>query len=250
MLAAALVRADETFPVLKVGNQIYTNATVTTITPTDIYFTHSKGMGNAKLKDLEPPMQDHFNYHPAGEKKQPGVSDSETKAMLEDAMAQVRKIVNQPVTGIHRTPDMDVAMYPSWFHPGAEQPDFNVVDVRATQHFDYDQFQYVASEQNPNVVFRGRELEFNPMTKYFYTDRSVPKKKLSEADMLELNRLYRIIGTCQAKLAASQANEPAVKRKMDAALAYVTLHKQGTIVTIFALALLLALVRLSKRQVA
>ena len=45
------------------------------------------------------------------------------------------------------------------------------------------------------MVFRGPELEFNAMTKYFYTDRSVPKKKLSEAQMVEMNRLYRIIAT-------------------------------------------------------
>ena len=39
------------------------------------------------------------------------------------------------------------------------------------------------------------------MTKYFYTDRSVPKKKLTEEEMLEINRLYRIIGQDQDRLA-------------------------------------------------
>ena len=43
-------------------------------------------------------------------------------------------------------------------------------------------------------MFRGSDLEFNPMTKYFYTDRSLPKKKLQEYEMLEINRFYRIIG--------------------------------------------------------
>jgi hypothetical protein len=38
------------------------------------------------------------------------------------------------------------------------------------------------------------------MTKYFITDRSVPKKKLTEAEMLEINRLYRIIGHCNQQL--------------------------------------------------
>jgi hypothetical protein len=42
------------------------------------------------------------------------------------------------------------------------------------------------------------------MTKYFYTDRSVPKKRLTEAEMLEINRLYRIIGHDEEQLARSQ----------------------------------------------
>ena len=49
-------------------------------------------------------------------------------------------------------------------------------------------------------VFRGPELEFNPMTKYFYTDRSVPKKKLTEAEMLQFNDLYRVIGRIDTQL--------------------------------------------------
>ncbi len=54
--------ADEKLPVLKVGINVYSNVTVTTVTPTDIYFTHSGGMGNAKLKQLSPELQQHFGY--------------------------------------------------------------------------------------------------------------------------------------------------------------------------------------------
>jgi hypothetical protein len=43
------------------------------------------------------------------------------------------------------------------------------------------------------------------MTKFFYTDRSVPKKKLTEAEMVEINRLYRIIGKNQTELTLLQA---------------------------------------------
>jgi len=50
------------------------------------------------------------------------------------------------------------------------------------------------------VVFISHDLEFNPMTKYFYTDRTVPKKRLTEDEMLEINRLYRIIGKCEQQL--------------------------------------------------
>ena len=42
------------------------------------------------------------------------------------------------------------------------------------------------------------------MTKYFYTDRTLPKKKLSETELLEINRLYRIIGRCERELAKLQ----------------------------------------------
>jgi hypothetical protein len=131
------------------------------------------------------------------------------KAQMNDAIFQVQHIVNQPVTQLKRTPGMDVALYaPGWFHPGANKPDFDTVDVRATQKFDYDAHQYVTSDLNPGVVFLGHELEFNSMTKYFITDRTVPKKKLTEAEMLENNRLYRIIGHCEQQLNELQNPEP------------------------------------------
>ena len=117
------------------------------------------------------------------------------------AMQKVREIVNQPVIPLPRTRGMHVASFgPAWFHAGATKPNFNAVDVRATQGFHYDKFDYVTSDLNPGVVFIGRQLEFNPMTKYFYTDRSLPKKKLSEAEMLEINRLYRVIGRCEQEM--------------------------------------------------
>jgi hypothetical protein len=38
------------------------------------------------------------------------------------------------------------------------------------------------------------------MTKFFYTDRSLPKRKLTEAEMLQINDLYRVIGRCNQQL--------------------------------------------------
>jgi hypothetical protein len=122
------------------------------------------------------------------------------KAERNDAIFQVQHIVNQPVARTKRTPDMVVKTYPGWFHPGAMTPDFNTVDVRTTREFPYEGSQYVTSDLNPGVVFLGRELEFNRLTKYFITDRSVPKKKLTEAEMVEINRQYRIIGHCDQQL--------------------------------------------------
>jgi hypothetical protein len=36
------------------------------------------------------------------------------------------------------------------------------------------------------MVFVGRQLGFNPATKCFWLDRSVPKKKLSPVEMVEI----------------------------------------------------------------
>ena len=54
--------ADEHFSTLKVGTEVYTNVTVTSVSVTEIFFTHSRGIGNAKLKNLEPELQKHFGF--------------------------------------------------------------------------------------------------------------------------------------------------------------------------------------------
>jgi hypothetical protein len=135
---------------------------------------------------------------------------SAVQSEMNAAIQQVQRIVNQPVNRYARTARMHVSTYkPGWFHEGANKPDFNTVDVRATQETIYDQHQYVTSDLNPGVVFVGRQCEFNAMTKYFYLDRSLPKKKLTQAEMVEINRLYRIIGRCEQQLARLQNPEPA-----------------------------------------
>lgn len=136
---------------------------------------------------------------------QPGQTNS-AQAEMDAAVHQVEKIVNQPVVAYRRTAGMHVGVYGpgGWFHPGATKPDFNNVDVRTTQETPYASHQYVASDLNPSLVFLGSQLEFNSMTKYFYTNRSLPKKKLTEAEMLEINRLYRIIGRCEQQLGQTQ----------------------------------------------
>src|SRR5437879_3797678 len=49
---------------LVVGTRTYTNVTVLGVNATDVYFTYDQGMANAKLKYLEPEMQQHFHYDP------------------------------------------------------------------------------------------------------------------------------------------------------------------------------------------
>jgi hypothetical protein len=132
-----------------------------------------------------------------GARAQSAGSQTESSAQLDAEAAQARQrvieIVNKPITHLPRT-DQATVYSPGWFHPGAEKPDFNTVDVRATQQLIYGSGGYVTSNLNPNEMFIGGDLEFNAMTKYFYTDRTLPKARLSEAEMLEINRLYRFIG--------------------------------------------------------
>ena len=124
------------------------------------------------------------------------------KAEMEAAIHQVEKIVNQTVPAYRRTEGMQVGKFsPGWFHEGAIKPDFNHVDVRASRETaEYDKSEYCTSDLNPGLAWRSRDLEFNAMTKYFYTNRTFPKKRLTEGEMLEINRLYRIIGKCEQQL--------------------------------------------------
>jgi thiol-disulfide isomerase/thioredoxin len=54
--------ADEKLPLLSVKGDVYSNVTVFKVTAADIYFTHARGIGNAKLKDLSPELQQLFHY--------------------------------------------------------------------------------------------------------------------------------------------------------------------------------------------
>ncbi|WP_027053861.1 hypothetical protein [Mesorhizobium erdmanii] len=119
----------------------------------------------------------------------PGIGRANAEAAR--AEQKVVEIVNQPVTHLPRSGSFSV-FSPGWFHPGATKPDFNNVDIRDTQELTYEG--YVTSDLNPTEMFIGRELEFNAMTKYFYTDRTLPKRRLSATEMAEINGLYRVIG--------------------------------------------------------
>ena len=67
ILVATLLTAaaEDHFATLQVGSEVYSNVTVTTVTATDIYFSHAQGMGNAKLKTLAPELQKQFHFDPA-----------------------------------------------------------------------------------------------------------------------------------------------------------------------------------------
>lgn len=122
---------------------------------------------------------------------------------MSDAVEKVQSIINQPAAMMARTPEMRVWEYEFWFRPGSEKPDFNKIDVRNTQETQYENEDYVCLKTRPDRVWVGHDLEFNPMTKFFYLDRSIPKKKLTPEEMVEVNRLYRIIGRCEKELGKS-----------------------------------------------
>lgn len=63
--ASMMLRGEETLPELKVGDEVYRNVTVTSVSATDVYFSFSGGMGNAKLKNLDAGLQRHFHYNAA-----------------------------------------------------------------------------------------------------------------------------------------------------------------------------------------
>lgn len=83
---ASAVGAEEKLPILKSGSEVYSNVTVTSVTATDIYFTHSGGIGNAKLKNLDPELQKHFHFDSAKagviEKKQTEATAQYKKNLL------------------------------------------------------------------------------------------------------------------------------------------------------------------------
>ncbi len=62
--ALSLACADEQIPALNVGGNTYSNVTVITTYATDIFFTSDQGLISAKLKDLDPELQKHFEYDP------------------------------------------------------------------------------------------------------------------------------------------------------------------------------------------
>ena len=89
VLFALVARADEHWQILRVGSNTYSNVTVTSVSATDIFFSHSRGMGNAKLKELDPALQKHFGYN------------ASTAAAVEQAHAQAgaefqQQLLRQP----------------------------------------------------------------------------------------------------------------------------------------------------------
>ena len=120
-----------------------------------------------------------------------------TRGDLDAAVARIRAIVNQVPAPVIKPRGAE--SWTSGFHPGAIQPDFDHVDLLRERQVLSTQ-PYMEMQGAPNVFYRGDDCEFNPQTKFFYTNRELPKKKLSDAEYGELTRLYRFVGKCERDL--------------------------------------------------
>ena len=118
---------------------------------------------------------------------------------MDTAMGQVRGIVNQTPPVVPKPPrGAQVKIYD--YHPGALTPDFAHADLYSTRELWAGDF--VCMETAQNVYYRSADCEFNPQTKFFFTARNVPKKKLTDGEIAEIVRLYRIIASDQRLVAA------------------------------------------------
>ncbi len=119
-----------------------------------------------------------------------------TRAAMAAAVQRIRIIVNQVPPAVAKPAGAE-----SWnygFHPGAAKPDFDHTDIVSGREFwPHD---YIDMQGNPDVYYRGADCEFNSQTKFFYSNRDLPKKRLSDAEYQELVRLYRFVGKCQREL--------------------------------------------------
>ena len=64
ILTSGSTFAETRLPLLHAGDESFTNVMVTSVTPTDLYFSHAGGMGNVKLKNLDDALQKRFHYDP------------------------------------------------------------------------------------------------------------------------------------------------------------------------------------------
>jgi thiol-disulfide isomerase/thioredoxin len=94
---------------LTVGDQVYTNVTITEVTATDVYFIHRGGMGNAKLKNLSPELQQHFHFDAgagnAAEQKQREANAQYRTALAAAPQTPVKPVVETQPAAHDSTPD-------------------------------------------------------------------------------------------------------------------------------------------------
>jgi len=61
--------ALDKYPTLQAVNETYTNVTITDVTPTKLFITHSKGMTTVELTDLPPEIQQKYQDRAAAAAK-------------------------------------------------------------------------------------------------------------------------------------------------------------------------------------
>ena len=126
-------------------------------------------------------------------------SAAEAQADLQSLTRKVQAIVNQTPPAVPQPPK-GPEIYSYDYHPGATKPDFNNANLLPTRELWKGDFVHMNSA--PDVYYHSADCEFNPQTKYFFTSRNVPKKRLTNAEYQELTRLYRLMGRDEQRLAA------------------------------------------------
>jgi hypothetical protein len=98
VLATALTppsRADDFVDTLHAGTTVYSNVTVFSKTSADIFFKHSYGFGNAKVRDLDRKTLLKLGYELAPDPNEtPSVLNQSAQTVMESAM--VTNLVNNP----------------------------------------------------------------------------------------------------------------------------------------------------------
>ena len=122
---------------------------------------------------------------------------STTRVEFDKTTRQVQGIVNQVPQIV--TPPAGAQTSHYGYHPGAEKPDYNSENLLATRELWNGE--YINMDEAPGVFYRAADCEFNPQTKYFYTSRKVPKKRLSDTEYKELTRLYHLLGQQEKAIA-------------------------------------------------
>ena len=121
LLAVVAAHADEYLPLLRVGSDAFTNVTVTRVTASDIYFLSPSGLGNAKIKELDPQLQQHFHFN--------GSQAGALEQARAQANAQYRaQLAAKPTV---KPPDMSRPAEPNvpeGLEIGQRFPDFNESD--------------------------------------------------------------------------------------------------------------------------
>ena len=114
------------------------------------------------------------------------------RAERDAALGRVRAIVNQTPPTVPKPP-AGAEVYHYGYHPGALTPDYAHADLLSTREVYRGDFIYM--DTAPGIYYRAGDCEFNPQTKFFLTNRDVPTKKLTDAEIAEVVRLYRTIAT-------------------------------------------------------
>ena len=96
MLCCATADAEQIkLDSMKVGSKTYKNVTVLGFNATDVYFTHSKGISNERIKRLSPELQKKFNFDEAAsanaERQQAADNDEFNKQLVVTIEDNARK---------------------------------------------------------------------------------------------------------------------------------------------------------------